>query len=430
MKNIFRIIIFLLLATSSLADDYGFTPGSGKTAGSDTIGGVEYPRTKLIFGPDGTNSGDVSSSNPLPVTSTATTGATGLGKVEDSASADGDVLVAGACRRNDAFASLTGSNGDYSAVACNAAGVPYVDINLGAEISIANGLLKPEDSGHTTGDAGVFPMGVYSSDPSVAFSGTAGDYTPFAVTAGGVIYSNIYKMNAGASGDLQMARAEDTASAPGDAVLPAGCRAVSSLGGIVDTNGDYANIACNLSGSLYVTPQSAASGTAIGRPEDDTWTSGDAGVMGFTERDDTLSSTTSSNHETMALKSDSKGALATFNTGSTANGLSVSSVIAASSNNATNVKASAGQVYHISACNTSAAIKYVRLYNKATSPTCGSDTPFLRYEVPASNCMPPIDTAIGFPFGTGIGFCITGAAGDSDNTSVTASDVLLNIGYK
>lgn len=42
------------------------TPG-GATFASDEISSVHYPRSKLIHGVDGTNAGDVSSVNPLPV---------------------------------------------------------------------------------------------------------------------------------------------------------------------------------------------------------------------------------------------------------------------------------------------------------------------------------------------------------------------------
>ena len=46
--------------------------GSGATCATDTIGGVDFQRIKLIFGPDGTNSGDVSLTNPYPTRRTAT----------------------------------------------------------------------------------------------------------------------------------------------------------------------------------------------------------------------------------------------------------------------------------------------------------------------------------------------------------------------
>ena len=42
-------------------------PGTGETYASDDIGGVKFPRSKLIYGTDGNNDGDVSLTNPLPV---------------------------------------------------------------------------------------------------------------------------------------------------------------------------------------------------------------------------------------------------------------------------------------------------------------------------------------------------------------------------
>ena len=51
-----------------MADNIAFTPGSGGTLGADDIGGVHFVRNKLIHGVDGTNDGDVSATNPLPIT--------------------------------------------------------------------------------------------------------------------------------------------------------------------------------------------------------------------------------------------------------------------------------------------------------------------------------------------------------------------------
>jgi hypothetical protein len=50
-----------------MADNVGITPGSGATAASDDIGGVQFQRIKLVHGADGVNDGDVSSVNGLPV---------------------------------------------------------------------------------------------------------------------------------------------------------------------------------------------------------------------------------------------------------------------------------------------------------------------------------------------------------------------------
>lgn len=50
-----------------MADNFNFTEGSGRTGAADDIGGVLYPRQKLIHGVDGTNDGDVSKGNGYPV---------------------------------------------------------------------------------------------------------------------------------------------------------------------------------------------------------------------------------------------------------------------------------------------------------------------------------------------------------------------------
>lgn len=51
-----------------MSDNFTASPGTGLTMGADDVGGVKYPRVKMVFGPSGT-AHDVSSSAPLPVTS-------------------------------------------------------------------------------------------------------------------------------------------------------------------------------------------------------------------------------------------------------------------------------------------------------------------------------------------------------------------------
>lgn len=50
-----------------MADNLDVTIGSGATVGADEITSVKYQRIKLIHGADGTNDGDVSTANGLPV---------------------------------------------------------------------------------------------------------------------------------------------------------------------------------------------------------------------------------------------------------------------------------------------------------------------------------------------------------------------------
>jgi hypothetical protein len=49
-----------------MADNVGYTEGSGKTIAADDVGGVLYQRIKPVVGADGT-AVDVSESNPMPM---------------------------------------------------------------------------------------------------------------------------------------------------------------------------------------------------------------------------------------------------------------------------------------------------------------------------------------------------------------------------
>src|SRR4051812_36434763 len=51
-----------------MADNFDITPGTGRTIGTDLVGGVDYQRVKVVWGPDGTvNDADVASGKSLPV---------------------------------------------------------------------------------------------------------------------------------------------------------------------------------------------------------------------------------------------------------------------------------------------------------------------------------------------------------------------------
>lgn len=55
-----------------MADNVNITEGSGKVIAADDISSVLYQRVKVVIGVDGTNSGDVSASNPIPITGSTT----------------------------------------------------------------------------------------------------------------------------------------------------------------------------------------------------------------------------------------------------------------------------------------------------------------------------------------------------------------------
>jgi len=106
-------------------------------------------------------------------------------------------------------------------------------------------------------------------------------------------------------------------------------------------------------------------------------------------------------------------------------------LLSAATTNATSVKASAGAVGFIYAINLNAAVRYLKLYNKASAPTVGTDTPVATLAIPASTTgagfMLPIPG--GVAFSTGIAYATTTGVADADTAAVAANEILLWIGY-
>ena len=103
--------------------------------------------------------------------------------------------------------------------------------------------------------------------------------------------------------------------------------------------------------------------------------------------------------------------------------------ISAATTNATSIKASAGNVYGVNFTNTAAAAKFVKLYNKASAPTVGTDPTTDTFTLPANTTV-DINWPLGKPFPTGIALAITNLAPDSDATAVAAGDVIAGIDYQ
>ena len=114
----------------------------------------------------------------------------------------------------------------------------------------------------------------------------------------------------------------------------------------------------------------------------------------------------------------------------TSGGATAFSYLAAASANqdSTVIKASAGQVYGWQLFNTSAASRYVKVYDKVTAPT-SADTPIKRYFLPAGGGV-VIPAPSGVVFTNGLAFRITAGVADTDATAVTANDVIVNCNFK
>lgn len=116
----------------------------------------------------------------------------------------------------------------------------------------------------------------------------------------------------------------------------------------------------------------------------------------------------------------------------TAGGLTPYKLVSAATTNATVVKASAGQLYEIFVSSVNAAVRYLKLYDKATSPTIGTDTPIWTLAIPGNTAGAGFAKTIpnGLTFTAGISFGLTTEATDAGTTAVAANEIVVNLGYK
>lgn len=189
----------------------------------------------------------------------------------------------------------------------------------------------------------------------------------------------------------------------------------------------------------------------LGKAEDVAHGSGDTGVMALCVRKDTAASLAGTDGDYQPCITASDGSVwvsvangsttdansyaiaASAATATTTAGTLTCYATSAASNNATNCKASAGNVYGIRVINTTTTNYFVRLYNLSSSPTCSSSSGFIE-TIPALGAAAN-GGGISFPraipqaFSAGIGFCITAGGGSTDNTNA-ATGVYLSIDYK
>jgi hypothetical protein len=106
------------------------------------------------------------------------------------------------------------------------------------------------------------------------------------------------------------------------------------------------------------------------------------------------------------------------------------SLIGANTANATLVKAGATFLHSIDFTNINAAVRYLKLYNKATAPA-ETDTPKLRIALPGGATGG--NRSIAFPkpvkFTLGLGFRLVTGIADNDNTAVAANEQIVNLSY-
>ena len=102
--------------------------------------------------------------------------------------------------------------------------------------------------------------------------------------------------------------------------------------------------------------------------------------------------------------------------------------ISAAGTNATLIKAGASVFNDVMVTNTHTAVIYLKLYNKATTPTVGTDTPIKTIPVLPNQTL-PINCGFGWRCPLGLGMATTLGAADSDTATIPAGVLITNISY-
>jgi hypothetical protein len=113
----------------------------------------------------------------------------------------------------------------------------------------------------------------------------------------------------------------------------------------------------------------------------------------------------------------------------TSGGLLIKRLLAAASTNATSVKAEAGQVFGWYIFNSASSIRYLKLYNKASAPTVGTDTPVITLPIP-KEAGANVEFVNGIAFATGISLATTKGVADANSEAVAENDLIVNLFYK
>lgn len=113
------------------------------------------------------------------------------------------------------------------------------------------------------------------------------------------------------------------------------------------------------------------------------------------------------------------------------NGTTPYKLISLATTNAVSIKASGGNLYSIIGIGLTSTVRYLKLYNKASAPTVGSDTPTMTIPIPANTQGAGVALAfsIGVNFSLGIAIAITSGSADNDTGAIGAGDVILNLTY-
>lgn len=451
--------------------------GTGTDAfASDLISGTNWPYSKIAFGAEGSAT-PVSSSDPLPVD--IGTVSVSVGNFPATQPVSGSVSVSNfpasqavtgtfwqATQPVSGSVSITGGvavTGTFWQ-ATQPVSVASLPLPTGAatEATLATvaGAIKAEDSAHVSGDAGFPLLGIrWASDAPT--TGSDGDYTNLKVDEEGRLkVASKPASYADITGDITAIQATINSPVAGGTVSGDVSRASNVM---MFCTGTFAGVNCTFEGSLEATGDTNWFGVQAVRSNANTietatgalsaapayaWelsvnalsrvrvraTARTSGTQSWRFKLGTYATEPIPAAQVSATQPVSGTVTATVTAGTVnpvvpATPYFVNS--AATTNGALIITGTSGlQAFY--ATNEGASAAYVKLYNKATAPTVGTDVPEMIITVPAAVggvpgvAMLPIGFS-GFRFALGLGIAITRNAVFSDTTAVGANEVKVKL---
>jgi len=398
---------------------------SGDVIAADEIAGAKYQRIKLIHGAEGVNDGDVSTANPLPV-DVGTIPLPADAATETTLAAVGALLAAGI----DVDTGLTG-------------------LATEASLAVIAAAIKDEDAAASSGEKGISMLGV-RRDADTAGAGTDGDYSHLYVDELGRLKV--------ATAPASQAATTGNITANGQTVSIDVSRTSNIM---IYCTGTFSTVNCTFEGSIdggtsWFAVQAVrtnantielTTGNLSAAPAY-AWELSVNGLTNFRVRATAFTSGTQTWRFQPAVYatepipaaqasatqnvnvSSTSGSLPNLPTPATTQGASTHHhAISAASTNATSVKASAGNINDIELSNNGAAVAYFKLYNKASTPTVGTDTPVKTIMIPVGGTVIVNGGPFGIRLATGIAYAITTGMAVADATAVAATQVSVGISY-
>lgn len=218
----------------------------------------------------------------------------------------------------------------------------------------------------------------------------------------------------------------DNAAGATDTGVAVLAKRVDTPATLTPANGDYTHLQVDSQGNLHVRITAGGSQAQI---DDSAFTPGSSEVVvaGFVADEASTDSIDENEQGAARMTLDRKQITAQYV--HTTGGWTPYSAIS-DGTDATNIKASAGQLGWLVVTNLNASPAYIKFYNSASAPTNGSGTPVLRFMIPGDSNGFTVNLGAGAYFDTGIGFTLVTGIADNSSTNVASAEVLVNLGYK